>query len=112
MAEGQELGVRDKYTYTMDDGSRVRLVLDKTLGDVEENGLVTSTTTDGAGNKPLNFKPRVVFVQRTTPGGRTIRKQIVCNADSPLYTAETVSNVDVGVEEYQTTGRRGETLSF
>jgi hypothetical protein len=112
MAEGQELGVRDKYTYTMDDGEKVRLVLDKTLGDAPGNGLSTSTTADGAGNKPLNFKPRIVFVQRTTASGRTIRKQIVCNADASLFTAKTVTNVTIGGDEYQTTGRRGETLSF
>jgi hypothetical protein len=112
VAEGQELGVRDKYTYTMDDGEKVRLVLDKTLGDVADNGLTTSTTTDGAGNKPLNFTPRIVFIQRTTATGRTIRKQIVCNADSDLYTKKTVSEVTVNGDSYQTTGRRGEKLSF
>jgi hypothetical protein len=112
MAEGQELGVRDKYTYVMDDGTTIKLTLDKTLGDAPGNGLTATTTADGAINKPLSFKPRVVFVQRTTATGRLIRKQIVCNSTSTLYTSKIETNVTIGGDAYQTTGRRGEVLSF
>lgn len=112
MAEGQELGVRDKYTYTMDDETKIKLVLDKTLGDTPGNGLTTTTTADGAINKPLKFKPRVVFLQRITTTGKIIRKQVVCNADSTLYKSKIETNVSLAGDSYQTTGRRGEQLTF
>jgi hypothetical protein len=112
VAEGQELGVRDKFTYTMDDGSKIKLVLDKTLGTVPGNGLTSTTTADNAGNKPLKFKPRVVYLQRKTTTGRLIRKNIVCSLTSTLYKSNVEQNVTIDGDSYQTTGRRGETLSL
>jgi len=112
MAEGQELGVREKFTYVMDDGTVIKLVLDATLGSVAGNGLTPTVIEDGAINKPLNFTPRVVFCQRFGASGRPIRKEIVCNADSTLYTSKIESNVTIDGDSYVTTGRRGEKLSF
>jgi hypothetical protein len=112
MAEGQELGIRNKYSYTMDDGSKIKLLLDKTLGDVSGNGLTTLALTDNAGNKPLKFKPRVVFVQRRTPTNRIVRKSIVCSLTATLYKSNMEQNVTIDGDVYNTVGRRGETLTL
>lgn len=112
MAEGQRLGKRDKYTYTMDDGTVIKLVLDKTLGDISNNGLSPTTTADNAMNKPLKFKPRGVHWQFINTDGSLARKFIVCSADSELYTSTTELNLTIDGDAGQTTGRRGEQLSF
>lgn len=112
MAEGQELGKRDKFTYIDDAGVKIKLILDETLGTAPGNGLTTTTTADNATNKPLKFKPRVVFVQRTAADGRIIRKEIVCNANSTLYKSNVEQNVTIDGSSYQTKGRRGEKLSL
>jgi hypothetical protein len=115
------IGPKKKYKYTMDDGSVIKLRLDATYGDLTEAGLDELTTADDAGNKPLSFKPRVVFWQSDAEqddgsGGTTTetvrRRQIVCASDSTLYTSvDQVNLVIDGVSGF-TTGRRGEQISF
>lgn len=112
MAEGQRLGKKDKYTYTMDDGTVIKLKLDKTLGDIAGNGLSPTTTADNAINKPLNFKPRGVHWQFVNTDGSLSRKFIVCAVDSTLYTSPIEQNVTIDGDAGQTTGRRGEQISF
>lgn len=109
--DGQRLGERDKFTYTMDDGTAIKLVLDQTLGSLTECGLSATTTADAAINKPLKFKPRVVFWQAIVDG-KPVRKELVCSATSTAYTSKTEVNITIDGLVGQTTGRRGETLSF
>ena len=110
MAEGQFSGVRKVYEYEADTGDKYLITLDATLGDLAGVGLTAATTATTATALPKRLTPRVVFWQGEL-GGRTVRKSLVCDAASDLYTglsqAVTIDGV-VGT----TTGRRGEKLTF
>jgi hypothetical protein len=115
------IGPKKKYKYTTDAGVVIKLRLDATYGDLPEAGLEELTTADEAQFKPDYFSPRVVFWQSDAEqddgqGGTTTaavrRRQIVCAADSTLYTSVDQQNLTIdGVSGY-TTGRKGETQSF
>lgn len=111
MPSGQTLGAKKKYKYTMDDGTEIRIKLDETLGGLTGTGLVELTTGDSVQNKPQNFEPRRVHVQATI-GGALRRKSIVCNSAGALYASNSEQNVTIDGEEFQTTGRTGESYSF
>lgn len=106
------VGKRGKYKYTMDDGTIIKLRLDATLGDLAATGLSAVTTADDAGNKPTNFKPRVVHWQHVQDDGTVLRKQLVCSTDAPAFISR--DNFDITIDGIagQTTGRRGEQISF
>lgn len=115
------IGPKKKYKYTMDDGTVIKLRLDATYGDLAEAGLDELTTADNAGNKPLNFTPRVVYWQSDAEqddgsGGTTTaavrRRQIVCASDSTLYTSVDQQNLTIDGVSGFTTGRKGEQISF
>lgn len=108
---GQRLGVKDRYTYTADDGQKFALKLDTTLATAGAQGLNPTTTADGTTNKPTNFQPRGVHWQAIVDG-KTIRKFLVCNADAALYTATTQTTLTIDELEGYTTGRRGEQLTY
>lgn len=115
------IGPKKKYKYIMDDGTVIKLRLDATYGDLAEAGLDELTTADNATNKPLNFTPRIVFWQsdadQVDGEGGTVaqavrRRQIVCAADSTLFTSVDQQNLTIdGVSGY-TTGRKGEQITF
>lgn len=106
------VGPRAKYKYTMDDGTVIKLRLDKDLGDLAETGLVPVTTADNAINKPLSFQPRVVYWQYIDAAGKISRKALVCAVDAPAFISK--DNFDITIDGLagQTTGRRGEQISF
>lgn len=109
---GNLIGERAKYKYTMDDGTVIKLRLDKTLGDLAACGLSAVTTADNAGNKPTNFKPRVVYWQHVQADGTINRKQLVCSAASDAFNSVDNFNITIDGLAGQTTGRRGEQISF
>lgn len=109
---GQRIGRKDRYTYVADDGQKFALKLDITLATAGAQGLVPTTTADGATNKPTNFTPRGVHWQADIAGQAPIRKFLVCNADAALYTAVTQTTVTIDELEGYTTGRRGEKLTY
>ena len=109
--DGQRLGKKDRYTYTADDGQKFALKLDITLATAGAQGLASTTTADGTTNKPTNFTPRGVHWQAIVDGA-PVRKFLVCNADSALYTATTQTEVTVDGLVGRTTGRRGEKLTY
>lgn len=106
------VGARKKYKYTMDDGTVIKLRLDQTLGDLAACGLANLTTGDNAGNKPLSFKPRVVFWQYVGADGKISRKELVCAQTSPAFISVDNYTLTIDGLEGQTTGRRGEQISF
>lgn len=112
MPEGQFLGTRTTYNYTMDDGTtEVQLTLDSTIGGVANTALVPATNGDGSIPKPLKFEPRGVHWEGTLNGAKK-RKFIPCNRTSSLYAANVSTAVTIDGVAGQTTGRRGEKLSF
>jgi hypothetical protein len=113
------IGPKKKYKYTMDDGTVIKLRLDQTYGDLAACGLTPVTTADNAINKPSNFKPRVVFWQATAvpesdnePAVGSVRRMLVCAPDSSAYTSVDNFSITIDGVAGQTTGRRGETISF
>lgn len=116
-----QIGPKKKYKYIMDDGTVIKLRLDATYGDLAATGLSALTTADNAVNKPSNFTPRVVFWQSNptqddgaggTQENPVVRRSFVCAADSPAYTSVDQFSITVDGIEGQTTGRKGETVSF
>lgn len=108
-----QIGPKGKYKYTMDDGTVIKLRLDQTYGAIAECGLTAITTGDNALNKPSNFKPRVVYWQANDlQDGKPVRREFVCAIDSPAYTSVDNFSITVDGVAGQTTGRRGETISF
>lgn len=107
-----EIGPRGKYKYIMDDGTVIKLRLDSTLGDIASCGLTPITTADNAGNKPTNFKPRVVFWTHTKADGSKMSKQLVCASDSAAFKSKDNFSITIDGLAGQTTGRRGEQISF
>ena len=114
---GNTLGPRAKFIYTSDSGARYVLTMDADLGTAA--GLPTRDATSGAGatRRPTRFKPRVVFLEATVPGaagseGYVARKELVVNANNPLYNSDSAAAITIDGLEFISTGRRGEKLSF
>lgn len=103
---GQTLGTRSFYAYTSDSGAVYSLLLDDSLAAA--GGLTASASNP---SPPRRFQPRCVYVEGTVGGG-IVRKKIVCAADSALYDSETSGTVTIDTIVFQSTGRRGERLSF
>lgn len=111
MPEGQFSGDKAKYLYQSDGGTNYSLLLDTTLADITEVGLAQITTGDVYGQKPTNFKPRVVFWQGTL-NGVLKRKALVCAANSTLYNTVIRTELTIDGVAGVITGRRGESLTF
>lgn len=101
------LGPRGRYVYTTDTGVDYTIETDVDLATAA--GLTAVGTTEPP-LKPSNIKPRVVFVQATLSGAIR-RKELIVNADSPLFT-DSRQAVTIDGTAGQTTGRRGERVSF
>lgn len=111
MPEGQFTGSRAKYEYEADDGTLYKLNLDATLGSVTDNGLAFLPATSTAIPKPTGFRPRVVFWQGEL-NGVIKRKEIVCNPAGALYATDKSTALTIDGVAGNTTGRRGEKLTF
>jgi len=119
MPAGQSLGPRKKVAYETDANTTIRITTDATLADLAGSGLSAASGTTA--NKPLNFKPRGVYVQSLAiaadpNNGITavpvLRKFIICNKAGSLYTSDTPQSVTIDGVAFTSTGRRGETQSF
>lgn len=114
MPEGQFTGTRSTYLYENDAGTQYVLTLDDTLATLANTGLVAATTANAgtATPAPKRFKPRVVFWQGTL-NGNLVRKSLVCgDVTASLYATATSTSVTIDGIAGQTTGRRGEKLSY
>lgn len=101
------LGPRGRYEYTSDTGQTYTIETDVDLATAA--GLPTAGSPE-APPPPRGFSPRVVFVQATV-NGRIARKNLVVNADSPLFT-DSRQAVTIDGTAGTTTGRKGESLSY
>lgn len=113
------VGPKKKYKYVMDDGTVIKLRLDQTYGDLAACGLTPVATTDNAINKPTNFKPRVVYWKSepipaadNEPAVASVTRTLVCSATSDAYKSVDNYTIEIDGISGQTTGRRGEQLSF
>lgn len=117
MAEGQYSGSRGKYVYTSDDGREYVLTLDDTLV-MTNSGLTVydPATNTTAQNKPLRFKPRVVFWQGaigTGAAAKFVRKALIAGTTaSGLFSAKAPQAITIDGASGTTTGRRGEKMTF
>lgn len=101
------LGPRGRYVYTTDTGRDFVVETDVDLAAAAGLSAATSPEPD---RLPSNINPRVVFVQAVV-GGRTLRKNLVVNAGSPLFT-DSRKAVTIDGTAGTTTGRKGESVSF
>lgn len=111
MPEGQFLGERKVYVYTADDDEQYLIRTDGTLGDIAGTGLVAATSGTTAGTLPSGIKPRVVFWQGEL-NDKIVRKQLVCNRNGTLLTANKSTALEIDGVQGATTGRRGEKQTF
>lgn len=111
MPEGQYSGTRTTYEYTSENDVVYLLTLDTTLGDLSEAGLVAATSGTEGVSPPKRFKPRVVFWEGVL-GGRKVRKELVCEANSTLYDSATSQALTIDGVEGFTTGKKGEKFTF
>lgn len=102
-----QIGPRGRYEYESDTGQVYTVETDVDLAAAA--GLVAVSDPEPEG-LPRRFKPRVVFVQATI-GGKIARKDLIVNADSPLFT-DSRQAVTIDGTAGVTTGRRGEARSF
>ena len=111
MAEGQYTGEREVYVYTDDNDVDYQVQIDKTLGEIAGTGLVEATSADAQNFLPRRFKMRGVYWEGTLNGSKK-RKFIVCQSDGDLYKRNSSQTVTIDGVSGQTTGRKGEAMSF
>lgn len=104
---GNILGRRSYYQYEADDGTNYSLLVDDS--NAAALGMVANDTHPAP---PRRFKPRVVFAE-VQLAGRVARKELIApTSATAAYASNTTSVVTVDTVAYNTTGRRGEKLSF
>lgn len=104
---GNILGGRSYYAYTSDSGDLYSTVMDDSLA--EAVGAVKSTLNPAL---PRRFKPRGVYCEVKTAVGVKRKFIIVPTPDGAEYATNTTTQVEIDGLTYQTTGRRGEKMSF
>ena len=104
---GNILGRRSYYAYTADDGTVYSLLLDDSLA-----AAVGATQNDANPSPPRRFKPRVLYAERIVNGDKKRKELVVPVTTFAGYASNTTSVVTVDGVDFDTTGRRGESLSF
>lgn len=104
---GNTLGVRRYYGYLADNGEAYKYLTDETLGTA-----MGATLNDTVPDMPKRFKPRVVFVEATV-AGQVVRKEVIApSTANAAYAANASTVVTIDGINFQTTGRRGEQVTF
>lgn len=114
MGLGQFTGSRSTYVYQADGGKEYLLTLDDSLVIVG-SGLVQFDPEEpgNATPAPKRFKPRGVYWQGTATGFEGKRKFLICSDPAgALYGVNVRQPITVDGIAGETTGRRGEKLSF
>lgn len=113
MPEGQYSGDRATYLYVADSDDVYLIELDTTLGDLVACALTRATSANSATAVPApkRFQPRVVYWQGLL-GGVMKRKRLVCNRTGTIYDSARSLPVTIDGTAGNTTGRRGEKLTF
>lgn len=113
---GNRLGSRSKYVYNNDAGGQYVLETDDSLaiagfGAANAAPVLFNPASPGdATPAPRRFKPRVVYLQAADGA----RKEVICfSATASAYARQTSGSYTIDTEEnWSSTGRRGEKLSF
>lgn len=101
------LGQRGYYEYTDDVGNQYKYQTDRDLGTAV--GATLNATLD---DLPRRFRPRGIYVEATV-SGRRVRKFVICpTADNEAYAANASQVVTIGGTAFNSTGRRGERVTF
>lgn len=101
------LGQRGYYAYTDDSGNQYKYQTDRDLGTA-----VGAELEAGLDDLPRRFRPRGVYVEATV-SGRRVRKFVICpTADNAIYAANASQGVTIAGTVFETTGRRGERVTF
>ena len=104
---GNILGGRSYYAYTDDAGNMYSILQDDTLANA-----VGAVMDDSNPGPPRRFRPRGVHVE-TTAGGRLKRKFLICpDVASGFYNSITTQAYDLNGLSFDSTGRRGESITF
>jgi hypothetical protein len=104
---GNILGGRSYYGYTDDGGNDYSILQDDTLANA-----MGASPDDGNPQPPRRFKPRGVYVEAII-GGRKKRKFLIApDATSAFYNSNVTQVFAIDGVNYDSTGRRGEALSF
>lgn len=112
---GNRLGPREKYIYVADDDSNYVVETDQDLavaglGEGATAPTVFDPASPGtAGPAPKRFKPRVVFAQAASGERKAL---IAFSSTADLYSSDQSQQVTIDTLAFDTTGRRGEKLSF
>lgn len=122
MATGNRTGPKERYVYQTDVSSIVYILERDTdlaiagLGAAAAAPMVFDPENPPAGKTvltaPKRFTPRVVFVESTNDGAR--KDMIAFDPTANLYTSTqrtAIPDID-GDDTFETTGRRGEQLTF
>lgn len=104
---GNTLGNRRYFQYVDDNGSVFNILTDEDLGTAGE----LTPATVGADQLPRRFKPRGVYVEAEIEGEK-VRKFLVCSDTSAAYATNASTTVTIDDTQFQTTGRRGERVTF
>lgn len=118
---GNRLGPRAKYVYESEKANTLYIIetdtdlaIAKTGSGDDPPDLYDPASPPPApaviSPAPKRFKPRVVFVQDPVSGAR---KELICfQADASLYASTAKQSVTIDGLAFDTTGRRGEKLTF
>lgn len=104
---GNTLGPRSYYLYTDDAAAKYSILM-----DVDNASAVGNVLDDTNPPPPSRFRPRVVHVEGTVDDNK-VRKSIpVGSPTAAIYKTNSTAAVTIDGVQFQTTGRRGERLSF
>lgn len=114
---GNRLGSRSKYVYLGDDGKNYSVLTDDSLaiagtgaGAAFPSAFDPATPPSNYGGRfPRGAKPRVVFAEHADG----TRRSLVCfSATATLYAVNLPKDVEIDADDFVTTGRRGEQMTF
>lgn len=109
---GNLLGNKSKYGYTDDRGVDRRITRDDDLATAAGLTILIGAGTSRPGLEK-GQEPRGVWCQALEDvGGYRPRKFLICNTDSPLWTAAGPTAVTIDTIAFITTGRVGEKQRF
>lgn len=104
---GNVLGGRSYYGYTSDSGDNYSILMDDSLAAAV--GAVLNTLNP---SPPRRFRPRGVYCEALTAGGLKRKFIVIPTPAAAEYATNTTTQVEIDGLNFQTTGRKGERLSF
>ena len=104
---GNILGGRSYYLYTDDNDDNYSVLMDDSLAAAQ-----SATLNDSNVGYPRRFKPRGIYLEALIGGVVKRKFLVITDPTSDLYASNVTQTVTIDGVAYQSTGRRGEELSF